>query len=361
MLTYKRKLKLTKAQQERIDSWMGVCRMLYNIGLEIQIAAWRNKQTYVHKYELSSQLKEIRKEYEWVADVPHDTLMGVIVRLDRSYMSFFKQMGSGYGKPKFKSKRDTHSIPFKICKTRNGEVWLPKLGWLKIFKDAPINGVPKTATIKKEPTGYFVTLACADIQRNIQNPDENQVVGIDLGVSHFAIDSNGTFAENPRHFAKHERKLMVENRSLARKKKGSSNWKKQAKRLALLHHKIGNVRQDFLHKLSTNYAKSYHTIFIEDLNIKGMSRNKNLSKHILDCGWGEFRRMLEYKTNVVAINPKHTSQTCNECGAVDAKSRVSQSEFVCTSCGVESNADENAAKNILGKGIAYVRERKAIA
>jgi putative transposase len=96
------------------------------------------------------------------------------------------------------------------------------------------------------------------------------------------------------------------------------------------------------------------------LNVKGMSRNKNLSKHILDCGWATFRTMLEYKTNVVAINPRYTSQTCNSCGSIDSKNRLSQSEFVCISCGHISNADENAAKNIRGKGIAINRQREAI-
>lgn len=125
--------------------------------------------------------------------------------------------------------------------------------------------------------------------------------------------------------------------------------------------KIANVRKDYLHKESTKIAKANHTVFLEDLNIKGMSRNKNLSKHILDCGWGIFRTMLEYKTNVIAIDPKYTSQTCNECGVKDSKSRLSQSEFCCTSCGHISNADENAAKNILSKGIALNRQREAIA
>ncbi len=129
----------------------------------------------------------------------------------------------------------------------------------------------------------------------------------------------------------------------------------------MLHHKIGNVRKDFLHKESTRIAKENHTVFTEDLNIRGMSKNKNLSKHILDCGWGMFRTMLEYKTNVVTIDPKFTSQTCNECGTKDSKSRISQAEFACTSCGHISNADINAAKNILSKGITLVRQRETLA
>jgi putative transposase len=110
-----------------------------------------------------------------------------------------------------------------------------------------------------------------------------------------------------------------------------------------------------LHKTSTQIAKKYALVYVEDLNIAGMSKNRHLSKHLLDCGWGLFRTMLEYKTNVVKVNPKYTSQTCFCCGAKDAKSRVSQSEFVCTNCGAASHADVNAAKNIMCRGAALVR------
>jgi putative transposase len=161
--------------------------------------------------------------------------------------------------------------------------------------------------------------------------------------------------ENPKHFAKYERKIRVEHRSLCRKKKGSNSWKKQAKKLARLYHTIANVRKDFLHKTSTQIAKQYSTVYVEDLNIRNMSKNKCFSKHILDCGWGLFRTMLEYKTNVVKVDPKYTSQICSSCGEKDAKSRISQSEFVCTKCGVVSHADINAAKNILSRGAAMVR------
>lgn len=182
-----------------------------------------------------------------------------------------------------------------------------------------------------------------------------------MGLSHLYIDSNGKFIENPKHFKKYEIQLRIENRSLSRKKKGSNSWKKQAKRLSRLHNTISNVRKDYLHKESTKIAKQNSIVYLEDLNVSAMSKNKNLSKHILDCGWSAFRTMLEYKTNVIAINPKFTSQTCNECSTIDSKSRLSQSEFVCTKCGHISNADVNAAKNILGKGIALTRQREALA
>lgn len=357
MRTYKRKLILTKEQEARIDRWIGTCRFIYNMCMDIKISAYRNKQEYVHKYELMKQLTTIR-DIEWIEDVPRDCLEDAIIRNDKAYRKFFK--GSGF--PKFASKRYYKSITVKNCITvKENKIYFLKLGFVKMFKDSPIEGVIKTATIIKEPTGYFVCIVCDKVSKSIQNLDESQVIGLDMGIAHFCVDSNGTFIENPRHFRKYERQLRIENRSLERKKKGSNSWRKQCKQLSLLHHKIGNVRKDFLHKLSTQIAKENNIVFIEDLNISGMSRNGNLSKHILDCGWHTFRTMLEYKTTVVAVNPKYTSQACSKCGHIEAGNRVSQSGFICLNCGHTENADVNAAKNIRGRGTAIIRQRKAIA
>lgn len=355
MLTYKRKLILTKAQEKRISSWIGACRVVYNLGLEVRRDAYRIRQKSIGKYDLMKQMTQIR-DISWIGDVPYGCLQNTIERLDRSYKKFFK----GGGFPKFARKGKYKSLEFKCVSLKNGKVKLPKIGELKMFKDAPILGIPKIATIIKEPTGYFVCIVCDEISKTIQNPDENQVCGIDMGLAYFCVDSNGNLIENPKHFKQYERQLRIENRSLARKVRLSNGWYKQARKLSLLHHKIANVRMDFLHKESTKMARTYHTICVEDLKINNMVRNHNLSKHILDSGWGMFRAMLEYKTNVIRVNPKYTSQTCNECGIKDATSRISQSEFACKHCGNISNADINAAKNILGKGIALNRERSEL-
>lgn len=352
--TYKRKLILTKAQEKRILSWLGTCRMIYNMGLDIRISAWRNKQENVDKYELMRQVTSIR-DIEWIKDVNADCLQLVVKRLDKSYKSFFK----GGGFPKFASKRTFRSIQFKnIVEVKNRLIRLPSIGWLKTFNDTEIIGTPKTATIIKEPTGFFICIQCDNVPAKFES--ENQTIGLDMGLSHFCVDSNGCFIENPKHFKKYERQLRVENRSLARKKKGSNSWKKQAAKLALLHHKIGNVRRDFLHKESTKIAKLYHTVYMEDLNIQGMVKNRNLSKHILDAGWGMFKTMLEYKTTVVKVDPKYTSQQCNQCGHISKDNRKSQSQFECVKCGHKDNADINASHNIKSKGITLSRERSSI-
>lgn len=356
--TYKRKLILTKEQSERIASWIGACRVVYNLGLEIKISAYRNTGMSIGKNELMKQLPELKKDYIWIEDVPSQTLQAVLNRLENSYMNFYRRFKAGAGLPLFASKKKFKSILFKKVSVKGNFVKLPKIGLLRMVKDSEINGVPKTAQIISEPTGFFVCIQCENVPSKFVS--ESQAIGLDMGISHFCIDSNGGLIENPRHFKKYERQLRIENRSLSRKKKGSNSWNRQADKLGKLHHKIGNVRKDFLHKESTKIAKQNAIVYLEDLNISGMAKNRNLSKHILDCGWGMFRTMLEYKTSVIRVDARYTSQTCFECGAVDAKSRVSQSEFVCTSCGHISNADVNAAKNIKSRGAALDRKREPI-
>lgn len=312
MLTYKRKLKLSKVQEDRISSWIGTCRFVYNMGMEIKKEAWKNKQVNVSGFDLMKQLTDI-KYIEWIADVPSQSLQNSLERLDKSYKNFFRTFKIGGGFPKFKSKKTYTSILFKSAELiSNNTIKLPKIGEITFFKDKSlVIGKIKTATIVKEPTGFFICIVCDEVVKNISNTNESQVIGIDMGVANFFADSNDNFIDNPKHFKKYEAKIRVENRSLSRKKKFSSRWKKQVKKVSALHHKIANVRKDFLHKESTIMAKNYHTVYLEDLKIKNMSRSvkpnqdengkfirngksakAGLNKSILDCGWGMFRTML---------------------------------------------------------------------
>ena len=372
--TYKRKLKLTKSQEQRISSWIGACRVVYNLGMEIKQASYKSTGKSVSKYDLMKQLPDLKEDFEWIKDVPSQTLQASLDRLDRSYQNFFRSFKKGGGYPKFASKNTFKSILFKSVSVNGNFASIPKIGSVKMFKDSEIKGNPKTAQVIKEPTGYFICIQCDQVP--VKFVSENQAIGLDMGIAHFCIDSNGQFVANPKHFKRHERHLRIANRSLARKKKGSNRWTQQAKKLSRLHHTIANVRKDFLHKESTRIAKANAMVYMEDLKIKNMSKSakgtaeehgKNvaaksgLNRSILDCGWGNFGMMLEYKTAVVKVNPKHTSQICSYCGHKDAQSRISQSEFKCTSCSNTSNADVNAAKNILSRGTALYRQREALA
>ena len=364
IITYKRKLKLTKQQQQRVDSWIGACRYVYNLALETRIEAWK-KQHSIGKYDLMKQLPAL-KEIDWVADVPSQSLQNVIERLDVAYQNraagrFF----AGGGFPRWAAKHRYNSILFKSVQVEGNTVKLPKLGTLKTFKDRFVHGKPKTATIIREYGGYYVCITSQIEQYPIRLTSENQAVGLDMGIAHFCVSSTGDYTANPRHFARYERELRIENRALARKKKGSANWYKQKATLARLHAKIGRVRRDFLHQQSWKVVRDNELIAVEDLKVKNMVRSR-LAKHISDAGWSMFRNQLSYKSDwygrtLIAVDPKYTSQTCSECGHKEKENRQSQAKFACLSCGIDQNADVNAAKNILARALANVSQREALA
>lgn len=325
------------------------------MALEIRNHVYNSQKKSIHKYTLMGQLPSLREGFVWIKDVPAESLQGSIDRMDNSYKQFFR----GANFPKFASKKSYKSILFKTARVSGNFIVIPKMGKVRMFKDSEIIGRLKTATIKIEPNGFFVYIACDNVPKKFNS--ENQTIGLDMGISKFCVTSGGDIIENPRHFQKYERKLRIANRSLDRKKKGSKRWDKQVSRLALIHQKISNDRVDFLHKESTKIAKNNSVVVVEDLDVSCLSKNKNFSKSIHDCGWGMFRTMLEYKTNVVRVAPKFSSQECNSCGCIDRGNRPTQSEFKCTRCGHTDNADINAAKNILSRGTAIVRQREALA
>lgn len=355
--TYKYKLKLTKVQQETVNSWIGACRVVYNLALETKIEAYK-KGVNLSCYDLIKQLPQLRSEIEWIKDTPAVSLQNAIERLDSAYKSFFK----GGGFPKWAKKGKYNSLLFKqgVSVKEPNVFKLPKLGKVRVFKDRMPNGKIKTATIIKEMNGYYLSVTFEAETQNLYPTNENQVVGIDMGISYFCIDSNGVFKENIRTTKKYEKQLRVANRSLARKKKGSNSWCKQAKAIGKLHSKIARVRKDYLHKVSLEYVKNNSLIVVEDLKVQNMIKNKKLSKHIADASWSMFFDMLSYKSilyqkEFVKVNPQYTSQTCNSCGGVDKANRLSQSKFKCVECGHEENADENAAKNIKELGINKIK------
>ena len=389
--TYKYKLKLTKQQTDLVCSWVGACRYVFNLAKETKLTAYKSGKN-LSKYDLMKQLVDL-KDVEWIKSVPSQTLQNVIERLDFAYQSYFSKLKSGeinqkkneyiakrllkgleinenkladFGKPKWARKDEYKSILFKsVFKTEKG-FSLPKLGTVAVFKDRMPEGKLKTATIIKEHNAFFICITFESESRNLYPTSESQAVGIDMGIAYFLVDSNGCFVENPRHTKKYEDKLRVKNRALARKVKDSSGFKKTKKELNKLHRTIANVRADFLHKVSLQYVKENSLIVCEDLKVKNMIKFGNLSKHIADVSWSKFFSMLDYKAllyekEFVQINPKYTSQTCNSCGHISSENRKTQSEFECVCCGHKQNADFNAAKNILGEGIAFNRQREALA
>ena len=365
MKTYKFKLKLTKRQEKICESWVNSCRNLYNLALSERIMVYEMRKKSVSKYDQYNQLPLLKKEYPWFSEVYSDTIQEVLDRLDKTYQNFFK----GAGFPKFSKKGEYNSFTFKRSfKVNEKTIKLPKIGEVKYFNSRKIIGTPKTATIIKEDNGWFICITAEyetpfeTIEIDNQNP-----IGCDMGGIRFLALSNNTFIDSPEFMKPYENKLRLLQRKLARQKKGSNSREKTKQQIRNIYKKVSNQRLDFLHKTSTNLSDTYSTIYIENLKLQKMQQNgfSNVNKMMSDKSFGNFKTLLSYKLkergkHLGLVNPAYTSQTCSSCGTIDKKSRLSQSEFVCTSCGVIVNSDLNASKNILWEGISQNTKRKTL-
>lgn len=359
--TYKFKLRLTKPQEATIHRWIQTCCYLYNVAKEAREEGYRNGKP-INYYGLAKQLTDVRAEFDWVRELPAQTEQDVLERLESAYQNFF----SGRAKyPRWAKKGKYNSITFKSVKVdTHNRVKLPKIGSLKYFASQELVGELRRATIIEEADGYYICILTKQEIVPIEVPNENQV-GIDMGISYFAVTSGGEYIENP-HFLKNSLgKMRVEQRSLARKRQGSNSRAEQKVKVARLHQTVRRQRMDFLHKLSTRVVQDNNLIVVEDLNIKELAKSSVFSGHISDVAWGEFHRQLEYKSqwngrDFIKVDPAYTSQECSHCGHIDEENRLTQSQFCCMSCGHLANADEDAAKVILGRGTTDVSKRRQI-
>jgi putative transposase len=345
---------LTREQQQRVDSWIGVCRLVYNMALDLKIQAYQ-KNIPLSFYDLQKQLPDL-KNIDWIADAPSACLIAVIQKLERTYKNFFSGRSNF---PKFKSKKDAQSIYFKANKAHKNlrqvsgnSFRLPKIGNLRVYNDRPIHGEITGATIKKVSGKYYLLVSCTAEQQPLPH-NENQV-GVDVGLSNFAILSNGSFVAHPRTTFKYQAELRRQQRKLSRCKRFGKNWYKQLVVIQKLHQKIRNSRLDFLHKTTSDIVRNNGLISVEKLNIRGLVKSR-LAKHISDSGWYEFRQQIKYKSELYGrlyfeVAPNYSSQECFSCGHTEKDNRQSQSIFICVKCGHEDHADLNASKNLLRRG-----------
>ena len=281
-----------------------------------------------------------------------------------------------FGAPKFKKRNDDRDNSFRImqfsryCQIEGRRVKLPsKLGWVRFRKSRQIEGEIKNCTITRKSGHWFISFQTEQV---LSEPvhSSGKAVGHDMGIAKFVTLSSGEQFKPLNAFRQYETKLARAQRKLARKTKFSANWQKQKKRINQIHSKIAACRSDFLHKTSTHISQNHAMTVIEDLKVSNMSKSakgnaeqhgnnvkakSGLNKSILDQGWYEFRRQLEYKQqwqggDVVAVKPQYTSQRCSACGHAHKENRKSQAGFNCVLCGHAENADVNAAKNILASG-----------
>jgi putative transposase len=276
-----------------------------------------------------------------VADRLYKSIKGMIRR---------KKTGKSWGFPRFKSIDRVKSFTYPQFGFKLEEkLQLSKIGIIAIKKHRNIKGKIKTLTIKKTPSGKWFAIFTSEVEIIKTKKSKKPEVGIDLGVETLAYLSDGKTIDNPRHLTKIEKELKKRQRLVSRKKKGSNNRKKAKISLARLHEKLRNTRSDFLHKITRKLTNSYSLLALENLNISGLSRGF-LAKHVLDCSWAEFISMIRYKaeeagSEIILVNPAHTSQECSSCGLIHKKS-LAERWHEC-SCGASMHRDLNAAINIL--------------
>ena len=327
---------------------MGACRYVYNLAKETKEYAHKVYGISLSYNDLQNQLPELKTEL-WIKDVPGQTLQNAVKRMDIAYQNFFR--GAGY--PKWAKKDRYNSITFpQNVKVVGCRVNLPKLGGVRFFNSRPVEGKIKTATVSRTVSAWYISITCEVEQLPL--PPADQSIGIDMGISHLAITSEGELIENPRHTKKYERELRVAQRSLARKVKGSNNRAKQKRVVAKLHEKVRSTRKDYHHKFSSKLVRENQAIAIEDLAVANMVKNRKLSKAISDAGWGQFTTMLGYKCQwygreFVKVSAAYTSRDCSGCSHRTKKMPLNIRFWTCPVCSAEHQRDINAAKNILGR------------
>jgi len=347
----------------------GCCRFVWNRALALQKQRLDEKVKLLTFSELCCELTLWKKQPElsFLKEVHSQPLQQTLKNLDRA---IWEALTKKKGFPRFKKKfcGDSFRYP-QGCKVEGARIFLPKIGWMSFFHSVNPEGEIKNVSVSRRGKHWFVSVQTEYEEQRPEHPSK-LMIGVDVGISRFATLSNGWFYEPLNSFRKLENKLSMEQKKLSRKKKFSNNWRKQKYRIAQIHIKIANARHDFLHKLSTELSKNHAAIVIEDLKVSQMSQSakgtldrpgngvkkkSSLNKSILDQGWYEFRRQLEYKQQwrggeLIVVPPQYTSQTCPCCGYICADNRKTQAIFQCVDCGYLEHADIVGAKNILAVG-----------
>jgi putative transposase len=354
--SYKYRLLPTNKQAELINKHIGSCRFVYNLALEVKNYAYATQRKNLSCFDLISQLPALKEECPWLREIDSQALQQSVINLDKAFTQFFKGHAAF---PKFKNKyanqsfRNPHGNKVEI---KDGKIYQPKFkDGIKVVVDRQFNGVIKSTTISRTPTGkYFVSVLVESSKENPKTKPirEATAIGVDLGIKDFIVTSEGLKVNNPRHLQKLLSHLKYLGRQHSKKKKGSNNRRKSQLKLALCHEKIVNQRKDFLHKLSTQLIKNHDTLCLEDLQIENMIKNRRLAQAIQSAGWGMFVDYCKYKAewngkNIIQIPTfQPSTKICSNCGHTNHTLMLSDREWVCANCTTLHDRDINAAINI---------------
>lgn len=344
----------TRRQERALASTFGCIRFIWNNYVSI----FNSKTEKVYK-----TIKELKLEYPFLSEVPYNALEQKLQDFNQLKAQYFsKTRKKKIGRPKFKSKRDSvQSFRLSVngFKLKDGKLFLGKrLGFAKCKGSTSLDTLTNvtSVTITRKSTGkYFISFCYKAFKK--EKSKTGKSIGIDLGLTHFMIDDSGNKIENPRFLRNGLVKIRKAQKALSRKKKGSKRREKARIKLSLLHEKVSNQRKHFLHNLSNKIVSENDIIYVEDLSVSNMVRNRKLARSICDASWSAFVSMLEYKSSWYgkSFHKIHryfaSSKTCSECGYQNESMDLSIREWACPDCGTRHDRDVNAAKNVLKRGM----------
>lgn len=357
-----------KEQEEWIHKSFGCRRFVYNLFLVQRSKAWKRRKESVSYGTQKSMLPRMKKRMPFLSEVDSTALQETVKDVDDAFQNFFDGKARY---PRFKRKQEEQSYTSNAV-NRNirfhdgfSSLQLPKLGKVKckgsdrllrrLFKKG---AVIKAATVRRRAGRFYASLRLQmDVSAEQGKETIHDAVGIDMGITTFAVLSNGTTIPNPRYYIEAQRQLRTQQKRLSRMEKGSNHYERQKKKVAGLHAKIANQRKDFQHKWSKKLTDENQVLCLEDLHVRGMCKNRRLAKHIADAAWFQFRTFLTYKakqkgrTLVVIDRFYASSRICSACGSKKTSLTLNERTWVCPSCGKKHERDENAAMNIKQEGL----------